>query len=51
MKCKSIFAIGIVAVYCAVITFAPILDRLVLFPTTARIDPGRAQRKAGGVLI
>jgi uncharacterized protein len=46
MKRKSIFAIGIVAVYCAVITFAPILDRLVLFPTTARIDPGGAQRKA-----
>lgn len=46
MKQKSIFAIGIVAVYCTVIGLAPLPDRLILFPTTARIDPGAAERKA-----
>ncbi len=32
--------------YVAVIAIAPLPDRLVLFPTTYQIDPGRAARKA-----
>jgi len=31
--------------YIAVIAFAPLPDRLILFPTTDRIDPGRAAQK------
>lgn len=54
MKRKSIFMIGIVAVYCAVIGLAPLPDRLILFPTTAPINAGGATRKtvpfAGGEL-
>ncbi|MEY2502382.1 MAG: uncharacterized protein QOI07_2716 [Verrucomicrobiota bacterium] len=38
-------AIGLV-LYVAVIALAPLPDRLVLFPTTYRIDPGTAARKA-----
>ncbi|MEY2548328.1 MAG: uncharacterized protein QOD64_910 [Verrucomicrobiota bacterium] len=38
-------AIGLV-LYVAVIALAPLPDRLVLFPTTYRIDPGSAARKA-----
>lgn len=54
MKRKSIWALGILVVYCAVIGLAPLPDRLLLFPTTNRIDPGGATRKivalAGGEL-
>jgi len=54
MKRKSIFLIGIVAVYWAVIVWAPLSDRLILFPSRQRIDAGAAQRKtvvfAGGEL-
>ena len=32
--------------YVVVIALAPLPDRLILFPTTYRIDPGRAVRKA-----
>lgn len=54
MKRKSIWALGILVVYCAVIGLAPLPDRLLLFPTTNRIDPGEATRNvltfAGGEL-
>ena len=54
MKRKSIWALGLLAFYCAVIGFAPLPDRLILFPTTTRIDAGKATRKtvafAGGQL-
>lgn len=33
-------------VYCAIIAFAPMLDRLVLFPSTARLNIGNASRTA-----
>lgn len=46
MKRKLIFAMGIVAGYCAVIGLAPLPDRLILFPSTARIESGAAERKA-----
>ncbi|CAN5475464.1 hypothetical protein BH20VER3_BH20VER3_21790 [soil metagenome] len=45
MRRKSIFALGILGLYCIVIGLAPFPDRLILFPTTAPIDPGAAQRK------
>lgn len=44
MKRKIVFAPAIV-LYCAVIGLAPLPDRLMLFPTTARIDQGAAQRR------
>jgi pimeloyl-ACP methyl ester carboxylesterase len=54
MKRKSIWALGLLVFYCAVIGFAPLPDRLILFPTTTRIDAGGATRKtvafAGGEL-
>jgi len=45
MKRKSIWALGILVVYCAVIGLAPLPDRLLLFPTTNRIDAREATRK------
>lgn len=39
-------ALAIVALYFAVIFFAHIADLLILFPTTARLDAGKAVRKA-----
>lgn len=38
--------LALVAVAITAIAFAPVLDRLVLFPTTGPINAGRAERKA-----
>ncbi len=46
MKRKSIWALTLLVVYCAVIAIAPLPDRLILFPTTARIGAAGATRKA-----
>jgi pimeloyl-ACP methyl ester carboxylesterase len=46
MKRKSVWAVAILIVYCAVIGLAPLPDQLLLFPTTNRIDAGGATRKA-----
>jgi pimeloyl-ACP methyl ester carboxylesterase len=52
MTRKTIWALGILAFSCAVIGLAPLPDRLILFPTTTRIDAGGATQKtvafAGG---
>jgi alpha-beta hydrolase superfamily lysophospholipase len=54
MKRRSIWALGLLTIYCAVIGFAPLPDRLILFPTTTRIGAAGATRKtvafAGGQL-
>ena len=46
MKRKCIWGLGLVVVYCGVIALAPLPDRLILFPTTNRIDAGGATRTA-----
>ena len=45
MKRKSIFVLGALAVYCCVIGLAPLPDRLMLFPSTSRIEAGAAKKK------
>jgi pimeloyl-ACP methyl ester carboxylesterase len=54
MKRKSIWALTILAFYCAVIALPPLPDRLILFPTTTPIGAAGATRKsvafAGGEL-
>ena len=54
MRRKTSLAIGALVLYLATINLAPIPDRLILFPTTNRIDAGEATRKtvafAGGKL-
>ncbi|MDQ3415402.1 MAG: alpha/beta hydrolase [Verrucomicrobiota bacterium] len=46
MKRKILFALALLAVYWAVLSLSPLPDRLILFPTTERIDPAGATRKA-----
>ena len=46
MKRKILFALALLAVYCAVLALTPLLDRLILFPTTNRINAGGATREA-----
>lgn len=46
MKRKSIWALTLLVVYCAVIGLAPLPDRLILFPTTGPIGAAGATRKA-----
>ncbi len=46
MKRKIIFALALLAVYWAVLGLSPLPDRLILFPTTERIDPAGAIRQA-----
>jgi len=46
MASQRVLMLGLVAVYCSLVGFAPLLDRLVLFPTTAPISAGTAARKA-----
>jgi uncharacterized protein len=45
MRRKTSLAIGALVLYLATINLAPIPDRLILFPTTNRIDAGEATRK------
>lgn len=45
MRRKAIFLLGLAAVYCVVLFLAPWPDRLILFPTTDRINAGGATRK------
>ena len=44
MKRNHALLLLLVLLYCAVIGFLPVLDRLVLFPTTARLNAGAATR-------
>jgi pimeloyl-ACP methyl ester carboxylesterase len=46
MTRRRALMLGIVAIYIGVVSFAPVLDRLVLFPTTAPISAGTAARRA-----
>ena len=45
MKQRSFFALAFLGVYWAVTAFAPLVDRLILFPTTNRIDAAGATRE------
>jgi len=46
MNPKLIAALAALGLYCAVISLPSLPDRLILFPTTARIDHGIARRRA-----
>jgi hypothetical protein len=46
MKLGRILVFGAIALYIALVSFAPVLDHLVLFPSTARIPAGAATRRA-----
>ncbi|HTG43238.1 MAG TPA: hypothetical protein VK633_01780, partial [Verrucomicrobiae bacterium] len=46
MKLRRIVRLGVFALYLALVSFAPVLDHLVLFPSTERIPAGAATRKA-----
>jgi pimeloyl-ACP methyl ester carboxylesterase len=45
MTRKNILAVGTLVLYCVVIALAPLPDRLILFPTTERINAGTAMRE------
>jgi pimeloyl-ACP methyl ester carboxylesterase len=45
MSRKTIFLVSLAAFYFAIIFLTPLPDRLILFPTTARIDAGAARRR------
>ena len=46
MNSKAIAALAGLGLYLAVITLPPLPDRLILFPSAARIDAGRATRRS-----
>lgn len=46
VKRRAGIVVGLIAVYAGLVVFAPLLDQLVLFPSTSRIPAGSATRKA-----